>query len=123
MRRRAPASILALATLVAVVLVTASSAHADRRDEAWRRGNEAYLHGDYAAAAAAYEELEHQGVVSADLFFNLGDAYFRKGASHAATLPTSAIPARGYRKPEPAAGLTPSAVLLRLAFPFYVCLS
>jgi tetratricopeptide (TPR) repeat protein len=79
-RGRAPASILALATLVAVVLVTASSAHADRRDEAWRRGNEAYLHGDYAAAAAAYEELEHQGVVSADLFFNLGDAYFRKGA-------------------------------------------
>jgi tetratricopeptide (TPR) repeat protein len=79
-RRRARVSVLALAALVLLVLAMAGAAHADRRDEAWRRGNEAYLHGDYAAAAAAYEELEHQGVVSADLFFNLGDAYFRKGA-------------------------------------------
>jgi tetratricopeptide (TPR) repeat protein len=79
-RRRARASTLALAALVPLVLVMAGPAHADRRDEAWRRGNEAYLHGDYGAAATAYEELEHQGVVSADLYFNLGDAYFRKGA-------------------------------------------
>ncbi|HEX3905554.1 MAG TPA: SH3 domain-containing protein [Polyangia bacterium] len=70
----------AVAAVAAVVLGVAGPARADRRDEAWRRGNEAYLHGDYAAAAAAYEELEHQGAVSADLFFNLGDAYFRKGA-------------------------------------------
>jgi tetratricopeptide (TPR) repeat protein len=77
MRRRARLSTPALAALV---LLTGGSAHADRRDEAWRRGNEAYLHGDYAAAAVAYEELEHQGVVSADLYFNLGDAYFRKGS-------------------------------------------
>lgn len=67
MRRRARASMLVLAALVPLVLVTAGVAHADWRDEAWRRGNEAYLHGDYAGAAAAYEELEHQGVVSADL--------------------------------------------------------
>lgn len=80
MTRRARISTLALAALVPLVLLAAGSAHADRRDEAWRRGNEAYLHGDYAAAAAAYEELAHQGVVSADLYFNLGDAYFRKGS-------------------------------------------
>ena len=81
MRRRSSPSIVALSALVALVLVMAAgAARADRRDEAWRRGNEAYLHGDYASAAAAYEELEHQGVVSADLYFNLGDAYFRKGA-------------------------------------------
>jgi tetratricopeptide (TPR) repeat protein len=78
--RRAPVSKLPLAALAALVLLAAGSAHADRREEAWRRGNEAYLHGDYAAAASAYEELEHQGVVSGDLYFNLGDAYFRKGA-------------------------------------------
>lgn len=80
MRRRAGASMLAMAAMVTIVLGVTGAAHADRRDEAWRRGNEAYLHGDYPAAAAAYEELEHQGVVSADLYFNLGDAYFRKGA-------------------------------------------
>ena len=54
-------------------------ARADRLEEAWRRGNEAYLHGDYAAAVAAYEEVDRQGFASADLAFNLGDAYFRMG--------------------------------------------
>ncbi len=71
---------LSTLTLLGLLLGGAGAARADRRDEAWRRGNEAYLHGDYAGASAAYEELEHQGVVSADLYFNLGDAYFRKGS-------------------------------------------
>jgi hypothetical protein len=66
--------------LGAVLFGVVGPVRADRRDEAWRRGNEAYLHGDYAGAAAAYEELLHQGAVSADLYFNLGNAYFRKGA-------------------------------------------
>jgi tetratricopeptide (TPR) repeat protein len=74
-RLAAVGSAFAVASLLATVAV-----RADRREEAWHRGNEAYLHGDPAGAVAAYEELERQGVVSADLFFNLGDAYFRKGA-------------------------------------------
>jgi tetratricopeptide (TPR) repeat protein len=64
----------------ALALTVAATARADRRDEAWRHGNDAYLHGDYAGAVAAYEELLHEGAASADLYFNLGDAYFRKGA-------------------------------------------
>jgi tetratricopeptide (TPR) repeat protein len=63
-----------------MLLGWAGRARADRLDEAWQRGNEAYLRGDYPAAIAAYESLERQGVVSGDLAFNLGDAYFRKGA-------------------------------------------
>lgn len=74
MRRLVPA----LALLAA--LLAPASALADRVDEAWKRGNDAYLHGDYDAAVAAYEELDRQGVVSPDLYFNLGDAYFKKGA-------------------------------------------
>ena len=67
--------------LAAIALVLAQGrARADRLDEAWRRGNEAYLHGDYAAAVAAYEEVDRQGPSSADVAFNLGDAYFHKGA-------------------------------------------
>ena len=80
MRRAGRSALVAAFAGLAVLLGALGLARADRRDEAWRRGNDAYLHGDYAGAAAAYEELEHQGVVSADLFFNLGDAYFRKGA-------------------------------------------
>ncbi|HXU03327.1 MAG TPA: SH3 domain-containing protein [Polyangia bacterium] len=70
----------ALALVAIAVAIGQGRAHADRVDEAWRRGNEAYLHGDYAGAVAAYEEVDRQGPASADVAFNLGDAYFHKGA-------------------------------------------
>ncbi|HVY37958.1 MAG TPA: hypothetical protein VHM31_08485 [Polyangia bacterium] len=69
---------------VLLCLALAGPARADRLDQAWQRGNQAYLHGDYAGAIAAYSELRGQGVRSSDLFFNLGDAYFRSGAVGAA---------------------------------------
>lgn len=79
-----PGCALARRLLLALLVVglasaAAGPARADRLDEAWRRGNDAYLHGDYAGAVAAYQELDRQGVVSADLCFNLGDAYYRQG--------------------------------------------
>ena len=70
----------ALGLALVAVLLGAGAARADRLEEAWKRGNDAYLHGDYDAAIAAYEELDRQEVVSPDLYFNLGDAYFKKGA-------------------------------------------
>jgi tetratricopeptide (TPR) repeat protein len=69
---------VALIMMLLLSLVGPRLARADRADEAWRRGNDAYLHGDYAGAVAAYEELDRQGLVSADLCFNLGDAYYRQ---------------------------------------------
>jgi tetratricopeptide (TPR) repeat protein len=69
-----------IALFLALILGTLSRlAHADTLDEAWKRGNEAHLRGDYAAAAAAYEQLDKQQVVSADLYYNLGVTYFRLG--------------------------------------------
>jgi tetratricopeptide (TPR) repeat protein len=76
-RRRRP---LSIAVLSLVVVAAAAPSRADVLDEAWRRGNEAYFRGDYAAVVAAFEQLERQGVVSADLAYNLGVAYFRTGA-------------------------------------------
>jgi hypothetical protein len=70
----------AAALLGALILAAGARAHAGRLDEAWRRGNQAYVHGDYRTAVAAYQELRDQGVRSSDLFFNLGDAYVRTGA-------------------------------------------
>ena len=61
-----------------VWLAIAPAARADLLDQAWRLGNEANLRGDYAAAAAAYEQLDRQHVVSADLYYNLGVTYFRQ---------------------------------------------
>jgi tetratricopeptide (TPR) repeat protein len=67
------------AALVVLLSLQASSARADLIDEAWRRGNDAYFKGDYAAALAAYEQIDRQNVVSADLYYNLGVVYFRQG--------------------------------------------
>jgi tetratricopeptide (TPR) repeat protein len=70
---------LALTLLVALpCLGGARLALADLFDEAWKRGNESHLRGDYAGAAAAYEQLDRQHVVSADLYYNLGITYFRQ---------------------------------------------
>jgi hypothetical protein len=63
-----------------VLLLLGGTARADVLDEAWRRGNDAYFRGDYPAAVAAYEQIDHQGVVSGDLYYNLGVAYFRQGS-------------------------------------------
>jgi tetratricopeptide (TPR) repeat protein len=68
----------ALLTL-ALALALPAAAHADPLDEAWRRGNDAYFKGDYAAALTAYEQIDRQSVVSADLYYNLGVVQFRQG--------------------------------------------
>jgi tetratricopeptide (TPR) repeat protein len=62
-----------------LLLLAAVPARADLIDEVWRRGNDAYFKGDHAAALAAYEQIDRQGVVSADLAYNLGVVYFRQG--------------------------------------------
>src|SRR5688572_9079656 len=65
--------------LVLALLLAAAPARADLIDEVWRRGNDAYFKGDHAAALAAYEQIDRQGVVSAELYYNLGVVYFRQG--------------------------------------------
>jgi len=74
-RRTGP---LVLALVLAMGLL-AGRAHADRLDDAWKSGNDAYLRGDYAAAVKAYEQLDRQQVTSPELAFNLGNAYYRQG--------------------------------------------
>ncbi|MDH4036831.1 MAG: tetratricopeptide repeat protein [Candidatus Krumholzibacteria bacterium] len=43
------------------------------------QANQAYEAGDYTAAIEHYEDLAARGVVNADLFYNLGNAYFESG--------------------------------------------
>jgi tetratricopeptide (TPR) repeat protein len=50
------------------------------QDATFRRGNEAYLKGDYKEAALAYEQVAALGVVSEHLYYNLGNAYYKLGA-------------------------------------------
>jgi len=78
-RRRRGVGLLAGAALSLAILIGVAPARADVVDEAWKRGNDAYLRGDYPGAIAAFEQLDRQGVKSAELDFNLGNAYFRRG--------------------------------------------
>jgi Tfp pilus assembly protein PilF len=65
---------LALAGGVAHAADTEISAS---KDATFRRGNDAYFHGRYQEAVDAYEQVVSLGVLSADLFYNLGNAYLK----------------------------------------------
>jgi tetratricopeptide (TPR) repeat protein len=80
-RRRRETAFAAAAALAALLFAAAlpRPARADLLDDLWRRGNDAYLRGDYPAAVAAYEQIDRQGVIAADLELNLGNAYYRRG--------------------------------------------
>jgi tetratricopeptide (TPR) repeat protein len=49
------------------------------KDATFRRGNEAYFHGRYAEAVEAWERVAALGVISDELYFNLGCAYLKAG--------------------------------------------
>ena len=73
---------------LAIVLLLASTARAAdpaellgaSQDSTFRRGNDAYLKGDYKEAVLAYEQVAALGVVSEHLYYNLGNAYYKLGA-------------------------------------------
>lgn len=62
-------------TSLVVSLVFGAGAY----DDAFQRGNAAYEQGDFTVAIASYEQLVAEGVVNADVFYNLGNAYYRAG--------------------------------------------
>ncbi len=68
--------LLAALACVAVLAGAPASSAADPFDT----GNAAYNAGDYDEAIRQYERLIADGVRHEDLFYNLGNAYFRKAA-------------------------------------------
>jgi hypothetical protein len=73
------------ASMVLCALLT-STAHAESLPRIFSAANEAYFHGDFAAAAKGYEQLEQAGVRDADVSFNLATAHARMGELGAAVL-------------------------------------
>ncbi len=67
------AAALALLVLVALPRVAAAD------PPSYAEANQAYLVGDWQSAARQYEALARAGVVNPDLYYNLGNAYFRMG--------------------------------------------
>lgn len=52
----------------------------------FQKGNQAYLEGDFSKAIAEYRRVLEAGVVNPDLYFNLGNAYYRAGQKGLAVL-------------------------------------
>lgn len=48
-----------------------------QNDTLFEEGNTAYTDGDYATAIEKYEQILHNGETSADLYYNLGNSYFK----------------------------------------------
>lgn len=63
-----------------LLLGTAGPALAEPENQAaiFQKANEAYRGGDYPEAARLYESLVTQGARQADIYYNLGNAYFKQ---------------------------------------------
>ena len=47
-------------------------------DSLWAQGNKAYQEGNYEVAVSSYNGIRMLGLNSSDLYFNLGNAYFKQ---------------------------------------------
>lgn len=63
---------------ILITLVASAAAMAQSAEQLMLSGNEAYKSGDYQAAAAAYTQVLDAGFESAELYYNLGNAYYRQ---------------------------------------------
>ena len=55
-------------------------------DSLWNAGVAAYTQGDYASAVKDWEEIRSAGLMSRELYYNLGNAYFKIGEMGSAIL-------------------------------------
>jgi hypothetical protein len=62
-----------------LVFLCCSSSSAQVAAVSFEGANKLYEEGKFADAAAAYEKLSQSGTVSAALFYNLGNAFFKSG--------------------------------------------
>lgn len=67
----------AFGALALLVLLLPQSAGAQQ--EIFERGNQLYQEGDFPAAIEAYQAVRTAGFEGADLYYNLGNAYFKSG--------------------------------------------
>jgi len=64
--------------LIAVSLFVANTVIATPSDTLWTQANSFYANGQYTDAIATYKQIEQTNVTSADLYFNMGNAYFKQ---------------------------------------------
>ncbi len=68
-----------ISTVFFLLIVPILHTHAQSADEMFDKANKRYQEGQYAEAVAGYESILKNGLVSAALYFNLGNAYYKLG--------------------------------------------
>ncbi|HRZ87727.1 MAG TPA: tetratricopeptide repeat protein [bacterium] len=71
--------IIAALAGIFLAMTAATAAFAQAPSDNFYKGNIAYEKGDYAAAIANYERMLGDGSESANLYYNLGNAYYKSG--------------------------------------------
>ena len=66
-----------LYTLLLLLSVTAARAAESDSQEHWDKGNNAYAEGNYAEAIKEYQTIVDGGEFSFELYYNLGNAYYK----------------------------------------------
>jgi len=74
--RRKRKVVLTICAIASTFLITSAFAQADAE---FGKANQEYTQGHFKEAIAAYEALIHHGKRNANLFYDLGNAYFRIG--------------------------------------------
>lgn len=60
-----------------IVLLFSLFVNAQTSDELFSKANNLYQNGKYSEAIELYTSIEKQGIISDDLFFNLGNCYYK----------------------------------------------
>jgi tetratricopeptide (TPR) repeat protein len=75
-----------LNAVVLLLALVAGSAFADEASQIFDQANRLYLQAKYPEAIAQYEKIIKSGYESGELFFNLGNAYYKSGNTQKAIL-------------------------------------
>ncbi len=70
--------IFALLGMGLVFWLNGTTARADQKSYLFQKGNELYQKGKYPEAAQAYEEILKMGYASPEVYYNLGNAYYKQ---------------------------------------------
>lgn len=63
--------------IIICALVLSMTAKAQTGDNLWQEANSAYAESDYTKAIELYSDILNMGLESSDLYYNLGNAYFK----------------------------------------------
>lgn len=77
--KKTPVKASALAILLLIGLPFAAQAQDNYPDSLWNAGVSAYTEGDYQQALESWEGVLDTGLMSKELYYNLGNAYFKTG--------------------------------------------